>query len=187
MDRLEELWKYCYGWSSFRDAIRFAKEAERAYSLEDDTVLKALTYSTVIAYARPFRQKKGVRLSEDLVEPWGADCHEFLMEMRDKVVSHQDPVTTEASFGNLNQVSIEYDGPGEWRAKTTHPRLLPPKCMEIIELASDLLAKCDERAGNVLKLIESSSTLERGEYTLTPYPTSDQVRFELVRRPAEGE
>ena len=181
MDKMKELWKYAYAWASFKDVIRFAEKALQIYNPDNDLLIKALTYGIITSYARPFKQNKSIELSDSIVNTRNWECHELLIELRDKVISHQDPVTTNTDFGYFNQVKIHYNGKEDWQFTTVHPRITPRKCEEIIELASDLLAKCDDMIDKLFEAIYSSGKLEHGKYSIVPVNEKGRMQFVLKK------
>lgn len=177
MDEKKELWKYAYAWASFRDVIAFANRTIEIFNQSNDLIIKALTYSIITSYARPFKQKPSLRLSDSIVKDTNRECHEFLIELRDKVITHQDPVTTKTGFGNFNQVTMYYSGKYDWQFTTLHPRITPDKCSEIIKLASGLLEICDEKIGSIFESICISEELENGNYRIEPETDTGDSKF----------
>ena len=177
MDQMKDLWKYAYAWASFPDVIEFAKSAIECFNPSNDLIIKALTYSIITSYARPFKQKPSLRLNDDIIDAASKECHELLIELRDRVITHQDPITTKTEFGYFNQVRMHYAGKNDWQFITIHPRITPDKCLEIIELASGLLEKCDDKIGEIFESICISERLDNGEYCIEPEADTGDPKF----------
>ena len=180
-DRLKELWKYAYAWASFSNTIVYANRFLQIYEKVEDIDLKAFTYSIIISYARPFKQDGKLKLRNDVVRPKYRESHNFLIEMRDKVISHQDPVTTETPFGYLNQVKFHFQDKGNWLITTTHPGITCKKAKEIIDLANDLLAMCDSKIDEIFEELDLLKRLEAGKYTVVPSCKTGSGQYELKK------
>jgi hypothetical protein len=83
-------WRDSYARSSFVHAAEFVRamfhDKIGLYSVERD----AFTIAITAAYGRPFKQRKSVRLSEDLIPAEHKETHKSVIEMRDKVIAHRD-------------------------------------------------------------------------------------------------
>ena len=101
--------------------------------------------------------------------------------MRDRVISHQHPTTTETPFGYLNQVRLHFQNEGNWMITTTHPRITCKKAKEIIDLASNLFAICDSKINEILAELVLSQHLEAGEYIIVPDSKSNSGNYELMK------
>ncbi|MDD4869750.1 MAG: hypothetical protein PHR77_04255, partial [Kiritimatiellae bacterium] len=102
-----EFWKFAYARAAFVDAKIFAEELLASGSALHSATRKAFSIAIATAYARPFKQRSVVRLSEDIVPAEHRETHDGVIEIRDKVVAHRDvdgPIAED--FGLLNQLRI---------------------------------------------------------------------------------
>src|SRR5437667_9256738 len=83
-------WKHSYARSSFIQAREFATLLLRANPLLLSPLRAAATFGVVTAYARPFKQRREVRLSRDVVPRQYRELHDETIEMRDKIIAHRD-------------------------------------------------------------------------------------------------
>jgi hypothetical protein len=82
-----EYWKYQCAALSFHNAGEVA-----AFLIEHKhpPLNYQLLTSLYVLYGRPFRQRKPVRLSEDLVPAQYSEIHNYLITLRDKLFAHVD-------------------------------------------------------------------------------------------------
>lgn len=115
-------------------------------------------------YARPFKQKKAVRLSDDIVPKELRQTHDSLIEMRDQIHAHYDfdgPATT--SGLRLNKVAVFLHGTQARFAITpVFPR--SKQVVEIGNLAQILATKTFEQAKIIWSLRFGGIQLTEGDF-----------------------
>jgi hypothetical protein len=82
-----EYWKYQCAALSF---IRAKEVVDYLISNKNSTLKYQLLTSVYVLYGRSFKQRKQVRMPEDIVPPEYKDVHGFLLDLRDKMFAHVD-------------------------------------------------------------------------------------------------
>ena len=135
-------WQHAYARSAFLDADRYL-----AKILEGDAPLgsldrKALTAAFVGAYGRPFKQRKAVRLSEDIIPTEHRDTHDSIIQIRDKIVAHRDldgPVT---EWGFVSELRLDFKA-GEMAINTRSPFISDERAHATRPLLAHLISQSD--------------------------------------------
>ena len=125
-------------------------------------------------YARPFKQKKAVRLSDDIVPKESKQTHDALIEMRDKIHAHYDfdsPTTT--SLSGLNKVAVFLHGT---QAKFAITPVFPrsKQVQEIGKLAQILASKAFEQGKLIWSRRLGGVQLTEGSFEVNLSKTDDQ-------------
>ena len=105
---------------------------------------KAFTVAIIIDYCRPFKQRKKVRLPDDIVPYGQLDIHNYMIELRDKVVAHRDldgPVT---DWGFISQLELNFRAK-ELSVNTTSPSMPEDTARKALYLIDSLVAEMDRR------------------------------------------
>ena len=73
----------------FQEALAILEELEKGH--EEDKLIKHPFWTAfVVSYTRPFKQRKKLRISEDMVPDEHRSEHQALMVFRDKLLVHMD-------------------------------------------------------------------------------------------------
>jgi hypothetical protein len=133
-------WQHSYARASFTEA---KIECEFLLSTNPPphfTLRRALSVAIVTLYARPFKQRKAVRLSEDIVPVEFRATHDDLIEIRDKSIAHRDLDAPIANWGFISQVRVNVQA-GELTINTISPILTNEKAHELLPLLDTLIAQ----------------------------------------------
>lgn len=137
-------WRDSYARSSFVHATEFVRAMLRnklgLYSIERD----AFTIAIIGAYGRPFKQRKSIRLSEDLIPAEHRETHDSLIEMRDKVVAHRDLDGPVADWGFISDLHISVKS-RQLELNTISPKITDDFAHKILPLTSYLIGVLDKR------------------------------------------
>ena len=109
----------------------------------NDVARKALTVAITVAYCRPFKQRRQVKLSEDVVPTHFKDIHDNLVVHRDKAVAHHDLDGPVADWGFISQLQINIMS-GQMTHDTLSPVLPNETAHDMIPLLIFLIEKMDE-------------------------------------------
>ncbi len=102
-DRLE-YWKYQCAALAF---LRAKEVAEYLIEHENHPLMYQLLTSLYVLYGRPFKQRKEVRISEELVPHEYSEEHSFLIVLRDKMFAHVDTDDlSEQKIENLSKILL---------------------------------------------------------------------------------
>ena len=82
-----DYWKYQFAALTFREA---SKVADYLIDKRFPELQYGLLTSLYALYARPFRQLKDVRISDELVPSEYREVHDYLLILRDKIFVHVD-------------------------------------------------------------------------------------------------
>ena len=140
-------WKYQCAALSF---LRAREVAEYLISNKKNPLTYQLITSLYILYGRPFKQRKQVRISEDIVPQEYLEEHGFLLDLRDKTFAHVDTDgLPEKDINQLSSILIRTQG---GRAKAGMASLLPigfqhERNRELCEILHDT---CDEKSQEIL-------------------------------------
>jgi len=170
---LKNIWLHSYARASYQEVISFTESLRRFSSIQPNSHQRAFSAATLIAYCRPFKAKKGVRLPSDMIPDEYAELHRTMLTLRDKVISHHDPITPRTSFGYLNRVSIRITGKN-WKSSTTFPVIPPKTAQEVQHLAGILQKKCDERIKTAVEALRLDTHFQDGDYVVEPEEDSDK-------------
>jgi hypothetical protein len=98
-----------------------------------------LTIAIVTLYSRPFKERKLVRLSEDVVPVKFRATHDGVIEIRDKSIAHRDLDAPVADWGFISQLRVNLHL-GELTVNTISPILENEKAHELLPLLDALIA-----------------------------------------------
>jgi hypothetical protein len=133
-------WQHSYARASFTEARIECELLLSTNPLPNSTLRRALSVAIVTLYARPFKQRKVVRLSEDIVPAEFRSTHEDIVEIRDKSIAHRDLDAPVADWGFISQVRVNVQA-GELTINTISPMLTNEKAHELLPLLDALIAQ----------------------------------------------
>jgi hypothetical protein len=146
-DKRLEYWKYQCAALSFD----YAKEvADYLISEEKNNLMYQLITSLYILYGRPFKQRKKLRISEDIVPQEYLEEHSLLLDLRDKVFGHIDiDGLPEKDISQLSKILLKVSGN---IAQPAIASLLPhgynfEKIRDLCKNPHDI---CNAKAGEIL-------------------------------------
>ena len=168
-----ELWKFAYARASFIDADMFLDELFTSRLPLEHPGRKAISVAVTTAYARPFKQRPPVRLSEDLVPPRHKDTHDSIIEIRDKSVAHRDVDGPIADFGLLNQVRFAVRDSTVF-VDTISPILPDDKARQVQALVKELIPKMQYHVNKYIKKFFTGSGTSDGMYEMSLEPSPDR-------------
>lgn len=108
------------------------------YSVERDVFSIAIT----AAYARPFKQKRAVQLSADIVPEKFKETHGAVILMRDKVIAHRDLDGPQAEWGFVSDLLITVTS-GHLELNTISPKITDDLGNKLLSLTSFLIDVLD--------------------------------------------
>lgn len=147
LERRLEYWKYQSAELTFDDAREVS-----VYLIEQPKfpLMYQLLTSLYVLYGRPFKQRKNVRISEELVPSRYAEEHKFLIGLRDKLFAHADTDgLADENIDCLTKILLRASGGGLVPAMAGH---LPIglRYQEIRDLCMLLAQACHEKAQEIL-------------------------------------
>lgn len=105
---IKRFWLLAHAWQS----LRLARDAHGIilgapeYPNPDDPILKSAVTTMYVAYARPFRENRGLpRLEESCIPARFRDLHQRILDYRDKTIAHKDK-TAHTIAALVNHVAI---------------------------------------------------------------------------------
>ena len=133
-----------------------------------------LTTSLAILYARPFKQRKNIKLPQDIIPAKYKKTHDFLILMRDKVVAHTD--TEELMYDENNRfndvvLDIENGYPVNGRLKTVGVKMKEIK--KVKDLCEILREKCKYHSGKIWDRYMKNHKIPDGDYRVNIDRVSD--------------
>lgn len=146
-DQRLEYWKYQCAALSF---IRTKEVVDYLISNKNIPLGYQLLTSVYILYGRPFKQKKRVRISEDIVPSKYIKEHGFLMDLRDKMFAHVDiDGLPEKDISQLSKIVIHIE---DGSAKAGMASLFPIgfRYERISELCQFLHDTCNRKSEEIL-------------------------------------
>ncbi len=130
-----------------------------------------LTVSATVLYARPFKQRDAVRLSDAEVPKKFRTVHDDVIRHRDKAIAHRDPnADKKGVFGN--DLPIISTG-NELFIPTTSPAMEDTLVSSLLELTGILIPRLENRTGVFIR-----------KYLPTPLPEGSYI-LSLEENPAE--
>ena len=108
----------------------------------NSTLRRALSIAIATLYSRPFKQRKSVRLGDDIVPTEFRRTHDDIIEIPDKSIAHRDLDAPVAEWGFISQVRVIIES-GELTIHTLSPMLENEKAHELIPLLDALIEKMD--------------------------------------------
>ncbi len=160
-------WQHAYARSAFIDADHYV-----AKILEGDAPLgsldrKALTAAFVGAYGRPFKQRKAVRLSEDIIPTEHRDTHNSIIQIRDKIVAHRDLDGPVAEWGFVSELRVDIKA-GEMAINTRSPFISDETAQATRPLIAHLISLADRTIDDfVRQYIMPGVTPEDASYVVS--------------------
>ena len=131
-------WQHAYARASFTDARIQCEFLLSTNPPPNSTLRRALSIAIVTLYSRPFKQRKLVRLSEDIVPVAFRVTHDDVIEIRDKSIAHRDLDASIADWGFISQLRVNVQS-GELTINTISPILANEKAHELIPLLDALI------------------------------------------------
>lgn len=130
----------------------------------DDRLFYTLLTSLYIFYGRPFKQRKPVRLSTDIIPDWFRKLHDTLILLRDKSFAHVDSDgMPEMGFDDLNRVMVRIEG----ATVTCGIASQIPQGLQlesVIALCDELLKKCSYHSQRIWQKSMKNWNPVNGEY-----------------------
>ena len=139
-DRLE-LWKCVYARDAFFKVQKLCQIFLDTPNIPDAVSL-AISESVAITYMRPFKQKKGVRLSKDIVPEEFFGAHNDMEILRDKCFAHKDTNGPTNGKGHSNQFRMACRD-GGMAFSVVEQFLTSKRASELIKLSDLLITKLD--------------------------------------------
>lgn len=139
-----DFWEHSYARSSFVQARLFVELLLSTDPPLHSTSRKAFTVAILGVYCRPFKQRKQVRLSEDIVPAQHRETHGAMIELRDKVIAHRDldgPIT---DLGFINQLELHFRS-NELTVNTISPSMPNEIAKKTLPLIDFLVEEMDLR------------------------------------------
>ncbi len=142
-----EYWKYQCAALTF---IRTKEVVDYLISNTNSHLEYQLLTSIYVLYGRPFKQRKQVRISEDIVPSKYTKEHGFLMDLRDKMFAHVDiDGLPEKDICQLSKILIRIE---DGRAQAGMASLLPigfqhEKIRDLCQILHDI---CDRKSEKIL-------------------------------------
>lgn len=133
-------WQHSYARASFTEARIECEFLLRTNPPLNSTLRRALSIAIVTLYSRPFKQRKLVRLSEDIVPAEFRATHDGVIAIRDKSIAHRDLDAPVADWGFISQLRVNVQS-GELTINTISPILANEKAHELIPLLDALIAQ----------------------------------------------
>lgn len=133
-------WQQSYARASFVHARLYIELLLNSNPPTDSTLRRALTAAILVAYSGPFKQRKQVRLPDDIVPPEHRDTHNAMIELRDKVVAHRDLDGPVAEWGFVSQLQLKVRAK-ELTVDTRTPCITNEKATECLPLIKFLIAE----------------------------------------------
>lgn len=135
-------WQHSYARSSFIQAHLFTELLLRISPPINDTLRRALTIAIVTAYSRPYKQRKPVRLSDDIVPTEFRGTHDSIIEIRDKSIAHRDLDGPVADWGFISQLRVTLKA-GQLTIDTISSIFSDEKARELLPLLDFLIPEMD--------------------------------------------
>ncbi len=101
-----DFWKHSYARSSFIETQSFVNELLSINPPPNSPTRRAFTMATLGVYCRPFKQRRNIRLSEDIVPDQHKETHDTLILLRDKVIAHRDLDAPITDWGFVSQLQF---------------------------------------------------------------------------------
>jgi hypothetical protein len=141
LEQRKELWKLVYARASFVDSRDFAVIL-LGLTKNDRCKYKAITMAMTIAYSRPFKQRRGVKLGEEVVPVEYLETHRGIIEHRDKVIAHRDLDGPVAEWGFASELVLDVSHE-EVGFETLSPVAPHDLAKDVINLSEKLIARMD--------------------------------------------
>lgn len=135
-------WQHAYARASFVEARLECELLINANPTVNSTFRRALSVAIATLYCRPFKQRKAVRLREDIVPAEFRATHNDMIEIRDKSIAHRDLDAAVADWGFISQLRVNIES-GELTINTLSPIVANEKVHELLPLLDALIAKMD--------------------------------------------
>jgi hypothetical protein len=135
-------WQHAYARSSFVEARLECEHLLNTNPPLNSMLRRAFTVAIVTRYARPFKQRERVRLSDDIVPTKFRTIHDEVIEIRDKSIAHRDLDAPVADWGFISQVRVIIAS-GEFTIHTISPILANEMARNLIQLLDALIGEMD--------------------------------------------
>jgi hypothetical protein len=109
-DRVE-FWKFQHASITFSEATQLCDQIIKQNIISGHPLHTSLMTALHILYGRPFKQRKEVRVSKEIVPHDYRETHGALINMRDQIYAHMDvdgPIST--SENSLNKIGVFIKG-----------------------------------------------------------------------------
>jgi hypothetical protein len=173
-DEQVDIWRYAYARSSMNEATDSIKRLLANAGL-DQGLRRALTYSAVICYARPFTKcqvSSNLRLAllhdAPPVPAPLEQTHRDYLEVRNKLVGHKDATPGPGRNGHPNVVHLAVDANG-FNLHTTEFTISAPVLAQLGELAAFFIAHCEANLVPLMNKFKAElRALGPGTYNVAP-------------------
>ncbi len=109
-DRIE-FWKFQHASITFSETAQLCDQLINHNIISGHPLHTSLMTALHVLYGRPFKQRKEVRISEEIIPHDYLETHGALINMRDQIYAHMDvdgPIST--SQNSLNKIGVLING-----------------------------------------------------------------------------
>ncbi|MEX2606976.1 MAG: hypothetical protein WD708_06490 [Kiritimatiellia bacterium] len=142
-DEKYEFWKHSFARQSFFDTKIFLEQIIQREDPDESPILKSLTISALICYARPFKHQRRTKLLQDTVPDKFLPLHQEMITLRDRIIAHRDLGRYE-EWAKVNRLDFHIHK-GHIDVNTRSVVMEQLKAREVNELLSELIAKMDTK------------------------------------------
>ncbi len=160
-----EFWKHAYARASFIDAQIFLEDLLSQKPEGFSPLRKLFTIAILTLYARPFKQRRPVRLENEVIPIEHKQVHDWTIEHRDKVVAHRDLHAAVTTWGFINQLRLVTDQVG-FTIHTLSPYMPDEMAQELLALVKILIQTMEERTKPFLENYFRLPSVAPGEYVM---------------------
>lgn len=163
-DVRQEYWKYQLAKFCFLGAENLCDRMIKESISREDDVFYQLMLSTIVLYARPFKQRPPFRFPAMLVPEKLRVCHEYLIMLRDKTVAHTDADSPALEGNLLNKIILTVLENGSIISGIEGPSPSPPQLKEIRDLIHIMRRKALYYVSKIWKKHMAKETIAPGRY-----------------------
>jgi hypothetical protein len=134
-----------------------------------------LVLAMVVTYARPFKQRRPVKLPKEVVPRKLEGTHNFILLLRDKMFAHADTDGPGADEGlQTNRVLMTMKG-GDITWASSFLWLKDTQMQEVRELSQILSTKCDYHARKIWNRYSRKMQVGDGKYEINIGDDTDEL------------
>jgi hypothetical protein len=159
-----DYWRFQFAKLCFTGAQELIKRLITESLDRDDPLLGPLMLSTIVHYARPFKQRQPFRFPVSIIPEGLVGMHNYLITLRDKSLAHMDTDGPAVDGNVTNKLVMQVLANGEMHLAMEGPCPSPAQYEEMLHLTRVLREKAQYQVSKIWKKYMKKEPVSSGRY-----------------------
>lgn len=159
-----DYWKFQFAKLCFIGAQALVERLNKEPLDRGDPLLAPLMLSTIVHYARPFKQRQPFRFPTSMIPEGLVGMHNYLITLRDKSIAHMDTDGPKIDDNVTNKLVMQVLSTGEMHLAMELPTPSPAQYDEMLQLTRVLREKAQYQVSKIWKKYMRKEPVSSGRY-----------------------